>query len=122
MAIVQIPQQIASSAKGAAQELKDRVGQLRSVDKCWTRTAAVGSLITGAVLLAQGKRKAGIAATTVGAAFILLEDPKDAKALWDSIPGHLDNGKRLLNRFENFIEELSAQGGKLRSFLEKAEL
>lgn len=122
MAIVQIPQQVASSAKGAAQELKDRVGQLRAADKCWTRTAAVGSLITGAVLLAQGKRKAGITATTAGVAFILLEDPKDAKALWNSIPGYLDSGKRLLSRFEKFVEELSEQGAKLRAFLENAEL
>jgi hypothetical protein len=117
MAIVQIPQQVTSSAQG----LKNRVQQIRANDKCWTRTVAVSSLITGALLLARGRRKAGIAVTTLGAACALLEDPKDLTALWHSFPGYIDSGRRIISRFESLLEELSTQGSKIRSFLDNAQ-
>ena len=121
MAIVQISQQVASTAREAVHGLKDRVGGVRWNDKRCTRAMAVGSLITGAVLLARGRRKAGIAVTAAGAAFALLEAPEDAIALWNSIPAGIESGKRWMTRFEGFVEELSSQGERLRAFLEKAQ-
>jgi hypothetical protein len=122
MAIVQIPQHVASSAKETAEDLKDRVRSIQWSDVGWKRTAAIGSLVTGAVLLLQGKRKAGIVATAAGAAFVLLENPKEAQVIWNNIPEYLEGGRRFLERFESFVGELSVQGGKLRSFLEETKL
>ncbi len=121
MAIEQIPQEAASAARAAAEGFRNKVGQVSNNRRCWARSLAVGSLITGLVLLARGKRKAGVAVTVAGATAALLEDPQDATELWNSIPRYLESGRRLISRFESFVEELSAQGSHIRSFLENAK-
>ena len=121
MAIEQIPQQVASTAKEAAEGFRKQVGQIPGNRKYWTRSLAVGSLITGVVLLTQGKRKAGIAVTIAGATAALLEDPEDATELWNNIPHYLESGRRVISRFESFVEELSSQSSHIRSFLENAK-
>jgi hypothetical protein len=89
-------------------------------DKNWVRTVAAGSLVTGAILLATGKRKAGLAIAAAGTVFALLEDPQGVKKVWNSIPDYLESGHDFLGRFEKFVGELSAQGEKLRTVVEKA--
>jgi hypothetical protein len=122
MGITHIPQQVASSVESAAETVKHQGNRLlnNSWDKNWVRTVAAGSLVTGAVLLASGKRKAGLAVAAAGTVFALVEDPAGVKKVWNSLPDYLDNGHDLLSRFEKFVGELTAQGEKLRSVVEKA--
>jgi hypothetical protein len=121
MGITHIPQQVASSVQDAADTLKYQGNRLVDQDwnKNWVRTVAAGSLVTGAVLLASGKRKAGLAIAAAGTVFALVEDPEGVKKVWNNIPDYLDNGHNLLSRFEKFIGELTSQGEKLRSVVEK---
>ncbi len=121
MDIEQVPQQLASTAKETAEGLRSRVGQISCNRACWTRSLAVGSLITGVILLARGNRKAGITATFAGAAAALLEDPKGATELWNNLPHYLESGKRAISRFESFVEELAAQSSQIRSFLDNVQ-
>ena len=122
MGITHIPQQVASSVQDAADTLKYQGNRLVDQDwnKNWVRTVAAGSLVTGAVLLASGKRKAGLTVAAAGTILALAEDPQGVKKVWNSIPDYLDSGHSLLSRFERFIAELTAQGEKLRSVVEKA--
>ena len=89
MGITHIPQQVASSVQDAAESLKQQGTLLldNGWDKNWVRTVAAGSLVTGAVLLATGKRKAGLAVAAAGTVFALLEDPEGVKKVWNSLPG-----------------------------------
>jgi hypothetical protein len=122
MGITHIPQQVASSVQDAAESVK-RQGTLlldNGWDKNWVRTVAAGSLVTGAILLATGKRKSGLAVAAAGTVFALLEDPEGVKKVWNNIPDYLDNGHSFLTRFEKFVGEVTAQGEKLRSVVEKA--
>jgi hypothetical protein len=121
MGITHIPQQVASTVQDAADTLKYQGNRLVDQDwnKNWVRTVAAGTLVTGAVLLASGKRKAGLAIAAAGTVFALVEDPEGVKKVWNNIPDYLDNGHNLLSRFEKFIGELSSQGEKLRSVVEK---
>jgi hypothetical protein len=121
MGITHIPQQVASTVQDAADTLKYQGNRLVDQDwnKNWVRTVAAGTLVTGAVLLASGKRKAGLAIAAAGTVFALVEDPEGVKKVWNNIPDYLDNGHSLLSRFEKFIGELSSQGEKLRSVVEK---
>ena len=78
MGITHIPQQVASSVQDAAESVK-RQGTLlldNGWDKNWVRTVAAGSLVTGAILLATGKRKAGLTVAAAGTIFALVEDPE----------------------------------------------
>ena len=121
MGITHIPQQVASTVQDAADTLKYQGNRLVDQDwnKNWVRTVAAGTLVTGAILLASGKRKAGIAIAAAGTVFALVEDPEGVKKVWNNIPDYLDNGHNLLSRFEKFIGELTSQGEKLRSVVEK---
>jgi hypothetical protein len=121
MGITRIPQQVASSVQDAAQGLKYQGTLLdNGWDKNWVRTVAAGSLVTGAVLLATGKRKAGLAVAAAGTVFALLEDPEGVKKFWNSLPDYLESGHSFLGRFEKFVGEITAQGEKLRTVVEKA--
>lgn len=121
MGITHIPQQVASSVQDAAEGLKYQGGRILDDDwdKNWVRTVAAGSLVTGAVLLATGKRKAGLAVAAAGTIFALVEDPEGVKKVWNGIPDYLDTGHNILSRFERFVEDLTAQGEKLRTMVEK---
>ena len=122
MGITHIPQQVASTVQDAAENLKYQGTRLleNGVDKNWVRTVAAGSLVTGAILLATGKRKAGLAEAAAGTIFALVEDPEGVKKVWNNIPDYLDSGHTLLGRFEKFVGELTIQGEKLRTVFEKA--
>jgi hypothetical protein len=122
MGITRIPQQVASTVQDATDTLKYQGNRLldQGWDKNWVRTVAAGSLVTGAVLLASGKRKAGLAVAAAGTVFALLEDPEGVKKVWNNIPDYLDSGHSMLGRFEKFVGELTAQGEKLRTVVEKA--
>jgi hypothetical protein len=113
---------VASTVQDATDTLKYQGNRLldQGWDKNWVRTVAAGSLVTGAVLLASGKRKAGLAVAAAGTVFALLEDPEGVKKVWNNIPDYLDSGHSMLGRFEKFVGELTAQGEKLRTVVEKA--
>ena len=85
----------------------------------WQRGVAAGSLITGAILLATGKRKAGITLTAVGAAAALLEDVEGTRDLWNSIPQYIESGQQVLGKFEKFVEELAEQGERVSKMISK---
>jgi hypothetical protein len=123
MGITQIPQQVASTVQDATASLKYQGNRILDNDwnkKNWVRTVAAGSMVTGAILLATGKRKAGLAVAAAGTIFALIEDPEGVKKVWNNIPDYLESGHGLLGRFEKFVGELSVQGEKLRTVLEKA--
>lgn len=121
MGITHIPQQVASTVEDAADRLKRQGNRLldQGWDKNWVRTVAAGSLVTGAVLLASGRRKAGLVVAAAGTVFALIEDPEGVKKVWNNIPDYLDSGHNLLTRFEKFVGELTSQGDKLRTVVEK---
>jgi hypothetical protein len=102
-------------------ESRERASCVPKDDRAWIRSLAVSSLITGAVLLARGKRKAGFTVTIVGAAIAVLEDPESVRAGWNNLPSYIDAGKQMLNRLENFLEDLIAQGDRVRGLLERVE-
>src|SRR5271163_2137252 len=122
MGITHIPQQVASTVQDAAENLKYQGNRILEdgFDKNWVRTVAAGSLVTGAILLATGKRKAGLLVAAAGTIFALVEDPEGVKKVWNNIPDYLDSGHTLLGRFEKFVGELTVQGEKLRTVFEKA--
>src|ERR1700744_510366 len=101
MGITHISQQVASTVQDAADTLKYQGNRLVDQDwnKNWVRTVAAGTLVTGAVLLASGKRKAGLAVAAAGTVFALVEDPEGVKKVWKNIPGYLDHGHSMLTRF-----------------------
>jgi hypothetical protein len=85
--------------------------------KAWTRGLAAASLITGAVLLASGRRKAGMIVTVAGTIAALLEDSDALRQGWEQLPAYIKQGQHMLERCESFVEELSIQGERIRKMI-----
>ena len=84
----------------------------------WTRGVAAGSLLVGALLLAGGRRRSGVAFAAAGAAVALLEDPQAVRNSWNAIPGWLRAGQDFLVRMEDFVDELNKQAVRLRDVVD----
>lgn len=86
----------------------------------WTRSVAAGTLLSSAILLALGRRKAALAVAAAGGAVALLEDPEGVRKFWNDIPGYVQAGQRLLARFEGVVEQVAEQGESLKDVLKRA--
>ena len=70
-----------------AERLRDTLDDnLPGGAKAWTRGLAAGSLLTGAVLLATGRRRSGLAVTAAGSLIALLEESDSVRDFWDDLP------------------------------------
>jgi hypothetical protein len=83
----------------------------------WTRGVAAGSLLIGALLLAKGRRRSGLAVAAAGATVALLENPQALREAWESLPRFLRSGQDFLLRVEDFIDEVNKQGSRLKKAL-----
>jgi len=86
----------------------------------WTRSLAAGTLLTSAILLVLGKRKAALAVAAAGGAVALIEDPDAVRKFWNDIPSYVQAGQRLLARIEGLIEQAAEQGDHLKDVLKRA--
>jgi hypothetical protein len=108
--------------RSMASDLSKMAGRLRdSLDdnlpggtSAWTRGLAAGSLLTGAVLLATGRRRTGLAVTAVGSLVALLEESDAVRDLWDNLPDYIHTAQEALGRFEGFVQDLAEQGDRIR--------
>ena len=121
MPIAEIPKQVTSSAQDAVQGLTVWAGNLHLGDRRWMRILGAGSLFTGAMLLVGGKRKAALAAASVGTVLVMLEEPKNLASAWVAVPSYLQAGERLLDRLEGFAEQIAAQGHRVRGFVDRVQ-
>jgi len=86
----------------------------------WTRSVAAGTLLTSAILLVLGKRKAALAVAAAGGAVALIEDPDGVRKFWNDIPDYVKAGQKLLARVEGLIEQAGHQGARLKDVLKRA--
>jgi hypothetical protein len=107
MALSKVPKLIEAKLPGSLNEVP------------WTRTLAAGTLLTSAILLVLGKRKAALAVAAAGGAVALVEDPEGVRKFWNDIPGYVQSGQRALGRLEGLIEQFGEQGGQLKDLLKK---
>lgn len=98
-----------------AGRVKDSLDEnLPGGSRAWSRGLAAGSLLTGAVLLATGRRKTGLAVTAVGSLVALLEESDGVRELWDKLPDYIHTAQEALGRFEGFVQDLAEQGDRIR--------
>jgi hypothetical protein len=98
-----------------AERLRDTLDDnLPGGAKAWTRGLAAGSLLTGAVLLATGRRRSGLAVTAAGSLIALLEESDAVRDFWDDLPDYIHTAQQALGRFERFVQDLSEQGDRIR--------
>jgi hypothetical protein len=85
----------------------------------WARIAAGGSLLASGLLLLTGNRRAGLATAAAGTALALLDQQEVVKALWDALPGYVDQAQHVLGQVEETVVELATQRERLHTILTK---
>lgn len=106
------------SASGNDPESRDS-GSSANESADWLRVSAAGMLALSGVLLMAGKRRAGLAAATAGTALTFYGQQDTVRACWHRVPQWLDEAQSILNRVQGAVEELSAQGERLRNILSR---
>lgn len=87
--------------------------------KYWVRVAAAGALATSGVLLMAGKRRAGLAVAVAGTTLTILDQQDTVRTWWSRLPGYLEELQGILTRAQGAVDELSAQGERLRNILSR---
>lgn len=87
--------------------------------KYWVRVAAAGALATSGVLLMAGKRRAGLAVAAAGTTLTILDQQDTVRTWWNRVPGYLEELQGILTRVQGAVDELSAQGERLRNILSR---
>lgn len=85
----------------------------------YTRTVAAGALITSAVLLFAGKRKAALATAAAGTTLALLSEPGIARDVWEGIPGYIKNAQHFLGKLEDIVEDIGEQAKRAKNLVTK---
>jgi hypothetical protein len=80
----------------------------------WIRLAAAGTLAAGGALLATGKRRAGLVTAVTGAVLAMIDQEETVCAVWNALPGYLDEVQGLVGRAQVAVDDLTEQGHKLR--------
>ena len=88
----------------------------------WIHVAAAGALAASGVLLMAGKRRAGLATAAAGTALVLLDQQDTVRTVWNCLPQYLEEVQGILTRVQGAVDELSAQGERLRCILSREDL
>ena len=86
----------------------------------WKRVLVFGSLGTGAVLLATGRRPAGVVAVSVGLVTLATEYPEKFREMWERMPEFMARGNQVVeavSRMAERIAEYRARGAGWREIL-----
>lgn len=85
----------------------------------WVRVAAAGSLAAAGVLLMARKRRAGLVMAAAGTTLTMLDQQETVRVWWNRAPGYLAEVQSILTRVQGAVDELSAQGERLRTILSR---
>jgi hypothetical protein len=85
----------------------------------WTHFLAAGTVIAGGILIASGRRRAGLAVAAAGTGLALAHEQESVKLWWKRLPGLLDQAQHFLDRTELFLKEAAEQGHRLQSILKR---
>lgn len=85
----------------------------------WMRVTAAGTLAASGVLLMAGKRRAGLVTAAAGTALVVIDQQDTVCAWWNRLPEYLAEAQSVLTSLQSTVDELSAQGDRLRTAFER---
>ena len=86
----------------------------------WKRALVFGSVGVGAILLASGRKPAGVVAMTVGLVTLATEYPEKFREVWERTPEFMERGNQVvdtISRLANRIAEYRSRGMGWREVL-----
>lgn len=102
----------------SANESESRSAGVRNAQcSTWLRVASAGALAASGVLLMAGKRRAGLVTAVAGTVLTVIDQQQTVRSLWGRLPGYLEDVQSVLIRAQGAVDELSAQGERLRNII-----
>ncbi len=83
------------------------------------RIAAAGSLTASGVLLANGKRRAGLVLAVSGTTLAMLDQQETVRRWWNALPGYIAEVQEMLGRVQKALDSFAVQREKLHNILNK---
>lgn len=81
----------------------------------WKRAAVWGTVIAGGVLLATGRKTAGLVLTGAGLAALAAEYPETFEEVWERGPAYVKHGTRLMSMLGVLGDYLADRGRRART-------
>ena len=91
----------------------------RSEEFDWVKIAASGALITGALLMMTGKKRAGLVMATSGTVLAMLDHEETLRQWWEALPGYVDRAQWMFERVRDVVEDISEKGEAMRRVLKR---
>ena len=85
----------------------------------WTHFVAAGTVVAGGVLIATGRRRAGMAVAAAGVGLALLEEQEAVKSWWKNVPIFLLEAQVFLDKVDGYLKEATVQGQRLQGILRR---
>jgi len=85
----------------------------------WRHFVAAGTVVAGGVLIATGRRRAGLGVAALGSAIALVEEQPAVRLWWKRLPALLDQTQYFLDRAEVYLKEATSQGKRLQGILRR---
>jgi hypothetical protein len=85
----------------------------------WVKLAACGTLVTGALLLLSGQKRAGLVMAASGTALALLDHEETLRDWWNSMPEYVDRAQYMLEQVQDVVEDITEKGESLRRVLSR---
>ena len=105
----------ASKAPAPARRISAREADARF----WARIGAATTLAASGVLLLSGKPRTGLALAAAGTVLAAWDQQEAVSECWNRLPAVLDEVQGVLSKAQRAVDEVSAQGERLRQVLKK---
>lgn len=97
-----------------------RVSEMRRSEEFdWVKIAAGGALITGALLMMTGKKRAGLVMAASGTALAMLDHEETLRQWWEALPGYVDRAQWMFERVQDVMEDITEKGEAMRRVLKR---
>lgn len=91
----------------------------RSEEFDWVKVAAVGSLISGGLLLLAGQKRAGLVMAASGTALAMLNEEDTLRRWWDALPGYVDRAQWMFEQVREVVDDVTEKGEAMRRVLKR---
>lgn len=95
------------------------IAKPRAAGPEWAGIAICGAFLAGGLLLASGRKRAGLVVTTAATAVTLLDQQETVREWWNAVPRYLDNVDKVLTQAQRALDDLAAMGERLRSVIQR---
>ena len=85
----------------------------------WVKVVACGSLLTGALLLLTGQKRAGLVMAASGTALALMDHEETLRDWWEAMPHHVNRAQSMLEQVAEVVDNIASKGESLRNVLSR---